>query len=62
VNRRIGFRLDGESVEVEEVGFAFESANDTGEWQEFFSQALIHFAMVYGLFAAVRDLVLLFIK
>ena len=62
MNRRIGFRLDGEGVEVEEMGFASETASDTGEWKEFFSQAIIHFCMVYGLFAAIRDFVLLFIK
>ncbi len=62
MNRRIGFRLEGDSVESDEVGFASENAVDSGEWQEFFSQAFIHFFMVYGLFAAIRDLVLLIIK
>jgi hypothetical protein len=62
VNRRIGFRLEGDGAESEKVGFASENTSDTGEWQEFFSQAFIHFFMVYGLFAAIRDLVLLIIK
>ncbi len=62
MNRRIGFRLDGDSVESEEVGFASESVSDSSDWKEFFSQAIIHFCMVYGLFAAIRDFVLLFIK